>query len=114
MHIFEADDQSLSEGINHGEDHPNLNQLDVGGGWEGLADPKETETFTFSTWFFSTMDKKHSQCGQNKHDCEVDLDDHVEELLCEPVHHLTQEDQHCSWQIHLTQKPKPLIERSRK
>ena len=51
VHIFEADDQSLSEGINHCEDHPNLNQLDVGGGWEGLADPKETETITFSTWF---------------------------------------------------------------
>ena len=32
-HIFEADQQSLSKGINHGEDHPNLNQLDVGGGW---------------------------------------------------------------------------------
>ena len=33
VHIFEADKQSLSKGINHGEDHPNLNQLDVGGGW---------------------------------------------------------------------------------
>ena len=52
MHIFEADYQSLSEWINHGKDHPNLNQLDVRGGWEGLADPKETEkTFTFSTCF---------------------------------------------------------------
>ena len=51
MHIFEADDQNLSEWINHGEDHPDLNELDVGGGREGLADSKETETFTFSTCF---------------------------------------------------------------
>ena len=33
VHIFEADQQSLSKGINHGEEHPNLNQLDIGGGW---------------------------------------------------------------------------------
>ena len=48
--------------------------------------------------------KKHSQCGQNQHDGEVDLDDHVKVLLCEPVHHLAQYDQHCSWQIYLAQK----------
>ena len=58
MHIFEADYQSLSEWVNHGKDHPNPNQLDVRGGWEGLADPKETETITFSTWFcFNTGQK---------------------------------------------------------
>ena len=48
VHIFEADHQCLSKWINHGEEHPNLNQLDVGGGRKGLADSKKTETFTFS------------------------------------------------------------------
>ena len=53
--------------------------------------------------------KKHSQGGQDQHDSEIDLDDHVKVLLCEPVHHLTQYDQHCSWQIYLKQK-KTLIQ----
>ena len=47
VRIFEADKQSLCKGVDHGEDHPYLNQLDVGGGWESLADSKKTETFTF-------------------------------------------------------------------
>ena len=47
MRIFEADKQSLGKGVDHGEDHPYLDQLDVGGGWESLADSEKTETFTF-------------------------------------------------------------------
>ena len=104
VHIFEADKQSLSKGINHGEDHPDLNQLDVRGGWQRLADSKKAETFSH----FKSFVNKDSQCGQNKHDRELDLDDHVKVLLCEPVHHLAQPDQHCSWQVHLAQKQKPL------
>ena len=41
--ILEADHQGLSEGIDHGEDHPDLDQLDVGSARKGLADPEKTE-----------------------------------------------------------------------
>ena len=100
VRIFEADKQSLGKGVDHGEYHPDLDQLDVGGGWQSLADSEKTETFTF----FKMLPKKHPQCGENKHDCEVDLDDHVKVLLSETIHHLAQEDQHCSWKIYLTHK----------
>ena len=100
-HIFEANHQNLGKGIDHGEEHPHLDQLDVRSAWEGLADSQETETFKFSKFLFRFYEN-YSQCGQDEHDGEVDLDDHVEELLRESVHNLAQEDQHCCGQIHLT------------
>ena len=43
--ILEADHQGLSEGIDHGEQqccqHPDPDQLDIGGAWQGLADAQE-------------------------------------------------------------------------
>ena len=56
-HIFEANHQNLGKGIDHGEEHPHLDQLDVGGAWEGLADSQETETFKFSKFFSSDFTK---------------------------------------------------------
>ena len=41
--ILEANEQGLSERIDHGEDHPDLDQLDVGSARKGLADPEKTE-----------------------------------------------------------------------
>ena len=34
QHILDTDDQNLSKGKDHGEDHPNLDQLDVGRAWQ--------------------------------------------------------------------------------
>ena len=41
------------------------------------------------------------QGGKNKHDGEVDLDDHREELVSEHVDHLAQEHQDPRWKGHL-------------
>ena len=46
--------------------------------------------------------KKHSQCGQNQHDGEVDLDDHGDVLVGEAVDHLAEEHQHASREGHLS------------
>ena len=62
VRIFEADKQSLGKGVDHGEDHPYLNQLDVGSAWEWLANSKETEIFIFSTQVL-LRDKEHLQSG---------------------------------------------------
>ena len=99
QHILETDDQNLSKGKDHGEDHPNLDQLDVGRAWQWLADSKETEKFIFSTFFIFKvllMDKKHLQRGKDKQDSEIDLDNHVQILPGESGHHVCQKDQHCS------------------
>ena len=44
------------------------------------------------------------QGGQDKHHCEVDLDDHGEELVGEHIDQLAQEHQHPSWQGHLVKQ----------
>ena len=41
------------------------------------------------------------QSGQNQQYSEIDLHNHIEVILREPIHHLTQEDQHQSGKIHL-------------
>ena len=61
-HILKTYNQNLSKGIDHGGDHPYLNQLDVGSAWEWLANSKETEIFIFSTQVL-LRDKEHLQSG---------------------------------------------------
>ena len=41
--VFRPDERDLGKGIEHGEDHPDVDHLDVGGCWEGLRDPNKTE-----------------------------------------------------------------------
>ena len=83
--ILEADHQGLSEGIDHGEDHPDLDQLDVGGARKGLADPKKAEEhWKFSSFFLNQLEE-NLQGGYNKHDGQIDFNDHVKVLLCEPA-----------------------------
>ena len=41
--IFEADKHGLSKWVDHCEDHPDVDQLDVRRAWKGLTDPKETK-----------------------------------------------------------------------
>ena len=46
----------------------------------------------------------NSQCSQNKHGCQMDLDDHVEVLVHKSVHHVAHEDKHSSGKIDLQLK----------
>ena len=50
------------------------------------------------------IDKENLQCGENKHGCQIDLNNHVKVLVHESVHHVTHKDQHCSGQSHLHDK----------
>ena len=40
--VFCPDECDLGEGIEHGEDHPDVNHLDVGRRWQSLRDSDET------------------------------------------------------------------------
>ena len=46
----------------------------------------------------------NSQCSQNKHGCQMDLNDHVEVLVHKSVHHVAHEDKHPSGKIDLHEK----------
>ena len=98
--IFEPDKQDFGEGANHGEDHPDVDHLDVRGAGKCLTHPNETARVT-SVTILSAMVEKNLQRGKNEHGCQVDLNHHVEILVRESVHHVTHKDQHCSGQSHL-------------
>ena len=46
-------------------------------------------------------DKKNLQCGQNKHDCQMNLNNHVKILVLESVCHVAHKYQHHSGQSDL-------------
>ena len=60
QHILKIKDDNFSEGIYHCEQHPDLDQLDVRGAWQGLADAKEAAIF-FSRFIKKTSCDMKSQ-----------------------------------------------------
>ena len=115
--VFGPDKRDLGKRIKHGENHPDVNHLDVGGRGKGLAHPDETEKVDSSYDFCLILllyflyqikiksqehiKGKYLQSWEDKHDGKVNLDDHGDVLVGEAVDHLAQEHQHASRQGHL-------------
>ena len=98
-YIFQPQKQDFGEWANHGKDHPYIDHLDVRGAWKCLTDSNETERMILVEFYLK--DKSNLQCGQNKHDCQMNLNNHVKILVLESVCHVAHKDQHHSGQSDL-------------
>ena len=71
----------LYEGDDHGEDHPDVQHLHVGGDWQGLGESKKAaKKFNNKV---KNRKEENSQCCQDKKDGEVDFDNHINVVLDE-------------------------------
>ena len=68
------DERDLSEGVEHGEDHPDVDHLNVRGGGQAARDPNEAEIIGNSK---PLLIYGYLQSGQNEKNGEVDHDNHV-------------------------------------
>ena len=74
QHLLVSEDRHRQEDPEHCEDHPDVNHLDIGGGWQELGDSDEAEK---SFLDIQLTLEAYSQGSQDQEDGEVDLDDHV-------------------------------------
>ena len=63
------------EWVCHGEDHPDINHLDVSSVWQTVGNSHETETIKIYIIFFQI--RFFLLCCQNQEDSGVDLQDYV-------------------------------------
>ena len=79
----------LKEEEHHGDDHPDVNHLYIGGGWQSLGDAYEAEKrFCKKNFDFQSL-----QCCEYKECSEVDLYHHVDIFVSKDLTHLSQHDE---------------------
>ena len=72
----------LYEGDDHGEDHPDVQHLHVGGHWQGLGETKKAATKYVKSRRVERIEKRENSQGcEDKKYGEVDFNNHVNVVL---------------------------------